>query len=73
MSCSLFIILCSTTQALQIASNQGQNAFAYAPDIQKGVNAASRVVAFLRIQPKLKDPEDPAEEPFVSKLYTTFT
>lgn len=65
----LFNKLRSTTQSLQIASNQAQNAFAYAPEIQKGINAASRAVALLNTQPKLKDPEVPAVEPFVSKLY----
>lgn len=68
----LFITLCSTTQSLQIASSQGQNAFSYAPEIQKGINAASRAVALLKIEPKLRDPEQPAVEQFVSKLYTTF-
>ncbi|XP_026327136.1 multidrug resistance protein 1-like isoform X4 [Hyposmocoma kahamanoa] len=61
-----------TTQSLQIASSQGQNAFAYAPEIQKGINAASRAVALLNTRPKLKDPEVPAADPFVSDGQASF-
>ncbi|XP_038210088.1 ATP-dependent translocase ABCB1-like [Zerene cesonia] len=45
-----------TTQSLQMASNQAQNAFTYAPDFQRGVRAASRIIDLLNTKPKILDP-----------------
>ncbi|CAF4933976.1 unnamed protein product [Pieris macdunnoughi] len=46
------------TQSLQMASNQAQNAFAYAPDFHRGVNAAARIKQLLDTKPTIQDPED---------------
>ncbi|CAG9786836.1 unnamed protein product [Diatraea saccharalis] len=49
----------TTTQSLQMASGQAQNAFTFAPDFQKGIKAGSRIVEFLKIKPQIIDPENP--------------
>ncbi|CAH4028431.1 unnamed protein product [Pieris brassicae] len=46
------------TQSLQMASNQAQNAFAYAPDFHRGVSAAARIKQLLDTKPTIQDPED---------------
>ncbi|CAH2096059.1 unnamed protein product [Euphydryas editha] len=51
------------TQALQMASSQAQNAFAYAPDFQKGTKAATRILDLLKTKPKVTNP-DPSVENF---------
>ncbi|KAJ8731260.1 hypothetical protein PYW07_004424 [Mythimna separata] len=56
-----------TTQSLQIASGQAQNAFTFAPEFQKGVSAASRIVALLNSKPQIYDPIVPLVSPFKSK------
>lgn len=49
-----------------MASGQAQNAFTFAPDFQKGINAASRIVALFNAKPKIVDPDSPAVVGFVS-------
>ncbi|XP_045448212.1 ATP-dependent translocase ABCB1-like [Melitaea cinxia] len=49
------------TQALQLASSQAQNAFAYAPDFQKGNKAATRIIELLKTKPKITNPDKPVE------------
>ncbi|XP_026736582.1 multidrug resistance protein 1B-like isoform X2 [Trichoplusia ni] len=56
-----------TTQSLQMASGQAQNAFTFAPEFQKGINAASRIVALLNTKPLICDPDIPIVTPFKSK------
>ncbi|XP_075977925.1 ATP-dependent translocase ABCB1-like [Anticarsia gemmatalis] len=56
-----------TTQSLQLASIQAQNAFMFVPDIQRGVAAASRIMALLNSKPTIYDPASPAVTPFVAK------
>ncbi|CAK1551198.1 unnamed protein product [Leptosia nina] len=56
-----------STQSLQMASNQAQNAFAYVPDFQRGVNAATRILNMLKSKPIITDPENPDVTNFVSK------
>ncbi|CAH0585608.1 unnamed protein product [Chrysodeixis includens] len=56
-----------TTQSLQMASGQAQNAFTFAPEFQKGINAASRIVALLNTKPLISDPATPIITPFISK------
>lgn len=53
------IIFLRATQSLQVASNQAQNACAYAPDFQRGANAAARINQLLKIKPEIRDPEAP--------------
>nr|XP_032517741.1 ATP-dependent translocase ABCB1-like isoform X2 [Danaus plexippus plexippus] len=55
-----------TTQSLQMASSQAQSAFAYAPDFQRGINAAARIVNLINMKPTIVDPEEPTRN-FVSK------
>lgn len=57
-----------TTQSLQMASGQAQNAFTYAPEFEKGVGAASRIVSLLESKPKICDPVVPLVSPFVSNF-----
>lgn len=52
-----------------MASGQAQNAFTFAPDFQRGMDAASRIVQFLNMKPKITDPEVPAVTEFVRPLY----
>ncbi|CAB3261602.1 unnamed protein product [Arctia plantaginis] len=54
-----------TTQSLQMASGQAQNAFTFAPEFQKGIAAASRIIALLNMRATILDPEVPAVAPFV--------
>ncbi|XP_049873111.1 ATP-dependent translocase ABCB1-like [Pectinophora gossypiella] len=54
------------TQSLQLASGQLQAAFTYSADFQKGIRAASRVLAFLNTKPTVVDPEMPFVAPFRS-------
>ncbi|XP_028161699.1 multidrug resistance protein 1A-like [Ostrinia furnacalis] len=49
-----------TTQSLQMASGQAQNAFTFAPDFQRGIDAASRIIQFLNTESKIADPAAPA-------------
>ncbi|XP_063892019.1 ATP-dependent translocase ABCB1 isoform X1 [Helicoverpa armigera] len=56
-----------TTQSLQMASGQAQNAFTFAPEFQKGVSAASRIVALLETKPQICDPATPVITPFRPK------
>ncbi|RVE50884.1 hypothetical protein evm_004451 [Chilo suppressalis] len=48
-----------TTQSLQMASGQAQNAFTFAPDFHKGITAASRILEFLKSKSQIVDPEKP--------------
>ncbi|KAL0883026.1 hypothetical protein ABMA27_016507 [Loxostege sticticalis] len=61
-----------TTQSLQMASGQAQNAFTFAPDFQRGMDAASRIVQFLNTKPKITDPEVPAVTEFKSSGEASF-
>ncbi|XP_045498397.1 multidrug resistance protein homolog 65-like isoform X2 [Colias croceus] len=61
-----------TTQSLQMASNQAQNAFTYAPDFQRGVRAASRIIDLLNTKPKVLDPNVPAIDHFEACGEATF-
>nr|XP_026499598.1 multidrug resistance protein 1A-like [Vanessa tameamea] len=49
------------TQALQMASSQVQNAFAYAPDFQKGTKAAARILELLNTKPLIMNPDKPVD------------
>ncbi|XP_046965821.1 ATP-dependent translocase ABCB1-like [Vanessa cardui] len=49
------------TQALQMASSQVQNAFAYAPDFQKGTKAAARILELLNTKPLITNPDKPVD------------
>ncbi|XP_047533068.1 ATP-dependent translocase ABCB1-like [Vanessa atalanta] len=49
------------TQALQMASSQVQNAFAYAPDFQKGTKAAARILELLNTKPLIMNPDKPED------------
>lgn len=62
-------IVPSTTQSLQMASGQAQNAFTFAPEFQKGINAASRIVALLNTKPLICDPDIPIVTPFVRYFF----
>ncbi|XP_050351148.1 ATP-dependent translocase ABCB1-like [Nymphalis io] len=50
------------TQALQMASSQVQNAFAYAPDFQKGTKAAARILELLNTKPLITNPDEPVDK-----------
>lgn len=49
-----------------MAAGQAQNAFTFAPEFQKGIAAASRIIALLNTKATISDPELPAVDPFVS-------
>ncbi|KAF9421163.1 hypothetical protein HW555_002875 [Spodoptera exigua] len=56
-----------TTQSLQMASGQMQNAFTFTPELEKGVSAATRITALLESKPQICDPVTPLVFPFKSK------
>ncbi|XP_073956330.1 ATP-dependent translocase ABCB1-like isoform X2 [Choristoneura fumiferana] len=53
-----------TTQSLQMAAGESQNAFATAPDFQKGAAAAARVAELLAMEPTITDPPQPVVTDF---------
>ncbi|CAK1580406.1 unnamed protein product [Parnassius mnemosyne] len=57
------LILKSTESLLNGASSAGQ-AFAFAPNFQKGIKAAGRIIKILNKQSKIVDPPKPAIEDF---------
>ncbi|XP_022813968.1 multidrug resistance protein 1B-like [Spodoptera litura] len=56
-----------TTQSLQMASGQAQNAFTFTPEFEKGVSAATRITVLLESKPEISDPATPLVSPFKSK------
>ncbi|KAJ0181234.1 hypothetical protein K1T71_003319 [Dendrolimus kikuchii] len=47
-------------QALLMGASSAAQAFAFAPNFQKGIEAAGRVIVLLNRESKIKDPEKPA-------------
>ncbi|XP_049873104.1 ATP-dependent translocase ABCB1-like [Pectinophora gossypiella] len=53
-----------SAQALLMGSASAAQAFAFAPNFQKGIKAAGRVIVLLNRQSKITDPDKPAVENF---------
>ncbi|GBP59400.1 Multidrug resistance protein 1 [Eumeta japonica] len=51
-------------QALLMGTSSAAQAFAFAPNFQKGINAAGRIIALLNRKPNIVDPAQPAVEDF---------
>lgn len=52
-----------------MAAGESQNAFATAPDFQKGTAAAARIADLLATQPTIADPPQPVVTGFVSFFF----
>ncbi|XP_072949349.1 ATP-dependent translocase ABCB1 [Epargyreus clarus] len=57
-------IVLKSAQALLMGSSSAAQAFAFAPNFQKGIKAAGRVIVMLNRQSKITDPEKPAVNDF---------
>lgn len=58
-----------SAQALLMGSASAAQAFAFAPNFQKGIKAAGRIIVLLNRQSKITDPAKPAVENFVSSQF----
>lgn len=67
-----FSYIFRSAQALLMGSASAAQAFAFAPNFQKGILAAGRIIVLLNRQSKITDPTHPAEENFVSSRYHKF-
>lgn len=52
-----------------MGASSATNAFAFAPNFQKGILAAGRIIVLLKRQTKIADPYQPAVQDFVRELY----
>lgn len=61
-----------SSQALLMGASSAAEAFAFAPNFQKGIKAAGRVRNLLERESKITDPLKPAVENFVSSRILSF-
>lgn len=61
-----YLYIFRSAQALLMGSSSAAQAFAFAPNFQKGIRAAGRIIILLNRQSKITDPAKPAVENFVS-------
>ncbi|CAK1551194.1 unnamed protein product [Leptosia nina] len=59
-----YAIILKSAQALLMGSASATQAFAFAPNFQKGIKAAGRVMAILDRESKITDPHKPAADNF---------
>ncbi|XP_052741208.1 multidrug resistance protein homolog 49-like isoform X2 [Bicyclus anynana] len=57
-------VVLKAAETLIMGSSSAASAFAYAPDFQKGLSAAGRIIQLLNRRSKIKNPEIPASEDF---------
>ncbi|GBP59395.1 Phosphatidylcholine translocator ABCB4 [Eumeta japonica] len=57
-------VVLKAAQALLMGTSSAAQAFAFAPNFQKGINAAGRIVILLNRKPNVVDPAQPAVEEF---------
>lgn len=57
-------VILKSAQTLLMGSSSAAQAFAFAPNFQKGIKAASRVIVLLNRESKITDPAQPAVENF---------
>ena len=55
-----------------MGASSAAQAFAFAPNFQKGIKAAGRIIVLLNRQSKITDPITPAVKNFVSFYCTAF-
>ncbi|KAJ8733987.1 hypothetical protein PYW07_014538 [Mythimna separata] len=58
-------VVFKSAQALLMGASSAAQAFAFAPNFQKGIKAAGRVIVLLNRQSKITDPAHPAKERFI--------
>ncbi|XP_041979050.1 ATP-dependent translocase ABCB1 [Aricia agestis] len=59
-----YAVILKSAQTLLMGSSSAAQAFAFAPNFQKGIKAAGRVIVLLSRQSKIADPDKPAVENF---------
>ncbi|XP_061383953.1 ATP-dependent translocase ABCB1-like isoform X2 [Danaus plexippus] len=66
-------IVLKSAQTLLMGSSSAAQAFAYAPNFQRGIKAAGRIIITLARQTKITDPVKPAVENFVGNGEASIT
>ncbi|CAH2048677.1 unnamed protein product, partial [Iphiclides podalirius] len=59
-----YAVVLKSAQALLMGASSAAQAFAFAPNFQKGIKAAGRIIVLLNKQSTIQDPDKPAVENF---------